>query len=176
MRVFLIAAAAAGIVATAADSVFTQEVRQAAAPSIEGVWEGVSIVTTGANASTNPKRLPNVHIYSKGYYSVIAQDATGARPPRQAPPPLQTPGKPTDAEKIAYYDFWAPLTAHSGTYEVKGNRLIQRQMVSKNALPSAVGSGVELRYEDGGKTRIEILRSPPGQPVSETRRTYRRLE
>lgn len=171
MRIFLVAIAALGILASTADIGLGQA--KPAAPSIEGVWVGTSAVTTGANASTNPKRLPNIHIYSKGYYSVLAQDAAGPRPPRQAPPPVKTPGKPTDAEKIALYEFWAPVTAHSGTYEVKGNMLIQRQMVNKGVV--GVGT-VELRFEDGGKTRIEIARSAPGQPASELRRTFTRLE
>ena len=85
-----------------------------------GVWEGVSTVVTGANASSNTKRLPNLHIY-----------------------------------------------------EVTGNILTQNQMVAKGA---AVVNTAELRFEDGGKTRIEIVKSAPGQPVSETVRRYRRLE
>jgi hypothetical protein len=139
---------------------------------------GTSVVTTGANAGNNPKRLPNYHIYTRGYYTVTAQDPAGgpggARPPRQAPPPMKTPGKPTDAEKIALYEFWAPVVAITGTYEIKGNTIIQRPIVAKGA-PGARGV-IEFRLEDGGKTLIEIARSAPGQPVSETTRRYTRVE
>ena len=177
MRVFLVAIATMGIVASAADIGLGQST-PATGQSIQGVWEAVSGVTTGANPSSNLKRLPSIYVYTKGYYALLAQDpgsgAGGTRPPRQAPPPLKTPGQPTDAEKIALYEFWAPATGIGGTYEVKGNMLTQHPVVSKGAV--GAGNTFEFRLEDGGKTLIEIARSAPGQPVSETRRTFRRLE
>jgi hypothetical protein len=148
--------------------------RPALAPSVEGVWKGVSVVVTGANAYTIPNRLPMVIIYTKRHYSVLAQDGDGRELPRQLPPPLKTPGKPTDAEKIALYELWAPIVADAGTYELKGTMLIQRQMVSKDGLP--VERTREIRIEDGGNTLVEIAKSAPGQPIRETRRTFTRLE
>ena len=174
MRKLLTSMAVLGILVSTADVAIGQG-RTGAAPPIEGVWKGVSAVRTGANASTNPSRLPMLLIYTRGHFAVVAQDNEVAQPRRQAPapPPLKTPGKPTDAEKIALYDFWAPVIANAGSYEVKGNMVIQRQMVGKGAL--AVNTW-EFRLEDGGKTYIEIGKAAPGQPASEIRRTYTRLE
>jgi hypothetical protein len=65
---------------------------------------------------------------------VIAQDSDGRQLPRQVPPPLKTAGKPTDAEKIALYELWAPVVADAGTYELRGSILIQRQIVNKEGI------------------------------------------
>ena len=97
-----------------------QQSKPATALSVEGVWQGVSVSVTGADAYTIPNRLPMMIIYTKRHYSVLAQDGDGRQSPRQVPPPLKTPGKPTDAEKIALYELWAPVVADSGTYELKG--------------------------------------------------------
>jgi len=171
MRICLVAMATLGILASTADVGLGQG---AAAPSVVGVWKGLSAVTTGANASTNMNRLPMLIMYTKGYYSVVAQDSAVSRPARQAPPPPKDPSKLTDSEKIARYELWLPVIAQSGTYEVKGNMLTQRDIVAKAATPTS--RVVEIRFEDGGKTMIETLRSVPGQPVSETVRRFTRLE
>jgi hypothetical protein len=147
---------------------------QSRAPSVEGVWRGVSVVVTGAGGYTIPNRLPMMIIYTKGHYSVLAQDGDGRQTAREVPPPLKTPGKPTDAEKIALYELWAPVVADAGTYELKGTTLIQRQVVSKAG--TLVERSREIRIEDGGRTMVEIATSPPGQPLRETRRVFTRLE
>ena len=146
----------------------------ATAPSIEGVWRGVSVVITGANPLTITNRLPMMVIYTKRHYSIIAQDGDGRTVPRQAPPPPATPGQPTDAEKLALYEHWAPVVADAGTYELRGNTLIQRQIVTKAGMP--VERTREVRIEDGGNTMVEITKSAPGQPVRETRRIFTRVE
>ncbi len=172
MRLSITATAVLGIALLTAAIGIAQS-KSAAAQSVEGVWVGTTTVVTGAGASTNPKRQTNFHIYTKGYYTVMAQDAGVALPTRKAPPPMKTPGKPTDAEKAALYDFWAPVIAQTGTYEVKGNTITQRDLVAKGTPGERT---VEFRIENGGKTLLEIAKSAPGQPVSETRRTYTRVE
>jgi hypothetical protein len=146
----------------------------ATAVSVEGAWKGVSVSVTGADAHTIPTRLPMMIIYTKRHYSVLAQDGDGRQSPRLVPPPLKTPGKPTDAEKIALYELWAPVVADSGTYELKGTTLIQRQIVSKAG--TLVERTREIKIEDGGNTMVEITTSAPGQPARETRRVFTRLE
>jgi hypothetical protein len=140
---------------------------------VEGVWQGTSTVVTGANPATNPKRLPNIQIYTRGHYAFVAQDGTTAIPPRQAPPALKVPGKPSDAEKLALYNYWLPVGAAAGSYEVNGNMLTQHQVVAKGVPTDAT---FESRLEDGGKRWVHIIKSAPGEPTSETRRTLTRLE
>jgi hypothetical protein len=175
VRNFVVASAISlGILASTTNVELLSQSGSATAQSIEGVWKGVSVVVTGANAYTIPNRLPMMIIYTKRHYSVLAQDSDGRQLPRQAPPPFKTPGKPTDAEKIALYEHWAPVVADAGTYELKGTTLIQRQVVSKDGMP--VERIREIKIEDGGNTLLEITKSVPGQPVRETRRTFTRLE
>jgi hypothetical protein len=174
MRKFLVAmAASVGILASIAHVALSQS-RPATAPSIEGVWKGVSVVVTGAETYTVPNRLPMMIIYTKRHYSVLAQDGDGRQLPRQTPPPLKTPGKPTDAEKIALYELWAPVVADAGTYELKGTTLIQHQIVNKGG--PLVERVREIRIEDGGNTMVEITKSDPGQPERQTRRIFTRME
>jgi hypothetical protein len=152
---------------------FTRVDRPSSAPAVEGVWQGTSTVVTGANPASNPKRLPNIQIYTRGHYAFVAQDGTTPIPPRQPPPALKVPGKPSDAEKIALYNYWLPVGAAAGTYDVKGNILTQRQQVNKGEPATAT---FESLLEEGGKRWVHIIKSAPGQPVAETRRTLVRLE
>jgi hypothetical protein len=102
---------------------------------------------------------------------ILAQDQAVPLPPRKALPPLKTPGKPTDAEKLAAYELWAPVVAQAGRYEIKGNMVMQHLDITKG-----VGGGpnpVEVRIEDGGKTLIETVKNANG---SQLIRRYTRLE
>ena len=175
MRNFVVASAISlGILAPTTNVELLSQSGSATAQSIEGVWKGVSVVVTGANGYTIPNRLPMMIIYTKRHYSVLAQDSDGRQTPRPVPPPLNTPGKPTDAEKIARYEFWAPIVADAGTYELRGSTLIQRQMVNKDG--PLIERRREITIEDGGQTLVEITKGAPGQPARETRRTFTRLE
>ncbi len=175
MRNFVVASAISlGLLASTTNVELLSQSGSATAQSIEGVWKGVSVVVTGANGYTIPNRLPMMIIYTKRHYSILAQDGDGRQQPRQVPPPVRTPGQPTDAEKIALYELWAPVVADAGTYEVRGSTLIQRQMVSKAGTP--IERTREVTIEDGGQTLVEITKGAPGQPDRETRRTFTRLE
>jgi hypothetical protein len=68
-------------------------------------------------------------IFTRGYYSEVY--VTGGQP-RAIVAPAKDPQKLTDAEKIALYEQWKPFTANSGTYEIKGSRVIRRAIVAKN--------------------------------------------
>lgn len=174
MRVFLIAAAVFGVVSSTADVGFTQA-KPAASLSLKGVWKATSIVVTGANASTNASRQPSLVIYTDKYFSVITLDGSVPLPPRSMLKPLADPNKLTDAEKLARYDAWLPITAQSGTYTVKGSTLIQHRLISKDpASMNTDGGPIEFKIE--GDTLTQTTKSAPGQPVSETHRTYVRLE
>jgi hypothetical protein len=171
MRALLIAVAVVGVVAAAASVGFSQG-KPAATPSIEGAWKITSTVTTGANASTNKSWQPSIYIYTKEHYSHLFQTQAAERPPLAAP---KDANKLTDAEKLARYEAWLPVTAQSGTYEIKGTTLIQHTLVSK-APAAATGYGDnirELRFE-GNNTMVQMAKSADGK--SETRRTFMRLE
>ena len=83
------------------------------AKSFEGVWKVTRFVTTGANARTDTNPQPSLLIFYRGYYSIVRDNS---REPRKQAPDPKDPAKPTDAEKIAKYDEWAPFAASAGTY------------------------------------------------------------
>jgi hypothetical protein len=103
--------------------------QQGAASPIDGVWKITEITTTGANAATNKSPQPSLLIFARGHYSWINVNGTTARKQRAA---AAAPGKLTDAEKIAAYDEWGPLTANAGTFAVKGSTLSRTILVAKN--------------------------------------------
>ena len=100
---------------------------RAVAPSVVGVWTLAETVSTGANAVTNTNLQPSLFIFTNKHYSVLSVNSTQPRPKFG---PLKTPGKPTDAEKIARYEQWEPFTANAGTYEIKGTTLTRRHLVA----------------------------------------------
>jgi hypothetical protein len=171
MRAFLLAASVVGIVTSATNVALTQS-RASPSPSLEGVWRGTISVTTGANASTNTRRLPNIIIYTRRHYSVLSQDASVPRPPRQPVDPPRDPNNLTDAEKIARYELWLPVVATSGQYELKGTTLTHLPVVAKGI---STEQAFEIEFQ-GNDTFVQIQKSGLGQPVSETRRTFVRIE
>ena len=142
------------------------------AGSLEGVWKVAEVVVTGANASTNSKPLPGLYIFTKKHYSQVLINGTQPRPKFDA---LKTPGKPTDAEKIARYEQWNPFAANSGTYEVKGTKLTRHPMVAKNEAVMT-GPPIEQDIKMEGNAVWLIAKSAPGEPVSESRTKLVRLE
>ena len=173
MRSWLIAAAMLGVVSAAANVGFSQG-KPAAAPSIEGVWRKSSEVTTGANPTSNMKIPASLVIYTKNHFSLVEINS-----PRQlpAPAPPKVAGKLTDAEKIAQYEDWQPVTVNTGTYEIKGTTLIRRPLVAKGSPPQGrttyEDAVRELKFE-GNDKMLQIATSPDGKSV--TTRTYTRVE
>lgn len=51
----------------------------------------------------------------------------------------------TDAEKVAYYEDWLDVNAHSGRYETDNGQLVWYRDVSEN--PREVGTTSRLDYE-----------------------------
>jgi len=174
MRAFLIAAAVFGVVSSTADVGFSQA-KPSTSQSLKGVWKATAIEVTGANASVNANRQPSLVIYTDKYFSVITLDGSVPLPPRSQLTAPKDPNHLTDAEKLARYEAWLPVLAQSGTYTVKGNILVQHRLISKDpASMNTEGGPIEFKIE--GDKMIQITKSLPGQPVSQTHRTYVRLE
>ena len=96
-------------------------------------------------------------------------------PPRSQLTTPKDPNHLTDAEKLARYEAWLPVLAQSGTYTVKGNILVQHRLISKDpASMNTEGGPIEFKIE--GDKMTQITNSLPGQPASQTHRTYMRLE
>lgn len=132
---------------------------------IDGVWRITEVVTTGANAATNANPQQSVIIFARGHYSWININGTT---PRTQAPAAKDPTKPSDAEKVARHDEWGPLTANSGTFEVKGTTLTRRLLVAKNvgAMTSTTPTVQQFKLE--GDT-LWLTGPSPGNPKNETR-------
>ena len=133
---------------------------------IDGVWRITEIVTTGANPQNIASPQPSLVIFTRGHYSWLNVNGTTPRKQRAA---AATPGKLTDAEKVAAYDEWQPFTANTGTFEVKGSTLTRRPMVAKNVGPMAPGANpIAQEFKVDGNT-LTLSGPAPGDPKSQTR-------
>jgi hypothetical protein len=170
MRAFLIVMA----IVTAVAGVALGQNKPSAAPTIQGAWKTTSVVTTGANPTTDGDIPASIVIYTRNHFSIVEMN-NGRQAPAPAPP--KDPAKLTDAEKLARYEDWLPVTANSGTYEIKGTTLIRRQLVAKGSpAPGRTtyeDANRELRFE-GNDKMFQSVKSADGKSV--TTRTYMRLE
>jgi hypothetical protein len=139
------------------------------AASIEGTWKITNVTVTGANPMTNASPGPSLEIFSHGHYVYVVD---GSPTPRTAASRAKDPAKPTDAEKLAKYQEWAPLAAQGGTYRVKGTTLTRMASVAKNV--AAIGPS-ESQIKLTGNTLVLISKSPAGQPAREQRLTLTRV-
>ena len=147
-----------------AEAAFAQE--GLTAKSLEGVWK-VTKVVQGGVVNANPQ--PGLLIFTRGYYSATRVTAGEARP--QAPAPKDR-AHPTDVEKIALYNEWAGYAASAGTYEVKGNTIINHTMLAKMVGGMALTEEAVIEKFDGNSF---VARPKPGSPNSDRETTYTRL-
>jgi hypothetical protein len=140
-------------------------------PSVQGVWRVTDVVVTGAGATTNKTPQPNLYIFTKGHYSIVA---VGGAVPRADYKAAANADKLTDAEKIARFEVWDPFTANSGTYQVSGNTLTTHPVTAKN--PGVMGTTAVRQFKITGTTLTLVSKSPAGQPASETTIHLTRVE
>ena len=113
--------------------------KRSAASLIQGVWRGTSIVTNDPNGGSVPTRLPNLFIYTKGYFVQVRQNG-GPTPERERPvlAPPKDPNNLTEAEKLERYENWRPVAAAAGKFEIKGSTLYQYELVGRNQSAAAI--------------------------------------
>jgi hypothetical protein len=136
------------------------------AKSLEGVWKVTKVVKAGVT-DTHPQ--PGLLIFSRGYYS--ATRVTASEPRKQSPAP-KNPEKLTDAEKLARYEEWASYAASAGTYEVKGNTIINHNIVAKMVRGMTLTEEAIILKFDGSSF---VAGAKPGNPNSDRQTTYTRL-
>ena len=143
-----------------------------ATASIQGAWSVTEVVVTGANAETIKSPQPGLYIFTKQYFSIMRVNGTAPRKDFGSP---HDAVNLTDAEKIESYEVWKPFSANSGTYQVNGTTLTLRPLVAKN--PSVMAWPPYTRdFRIQGNTLTLIEKSAPGQPASETRIRFTRVE
>ena len=145
---------------------------EAKAASIEGVWKVSNVVITGANPISVPSPQPSLYIFHHGYFALV--QVTGDKP-RTASAPMKDPAKPTDAEKLARYEEWAPFGAQAGTYELKAGKLTRTAIAAKGA--SAMnGTPYDVDAKVSATTLVLTGQAPAGQPARETKITLTRVK
>jgi hypothetical protein len=138
--------------------------------SIVGVWKVAEReVIGGQNPGTNKSPQPGFFFFTARHYSIMF---LGGAEPRANVEDQQIT---TDAQKLALYEHWAPLTANAGTYTVKGTTLTTRPLVAKN---QGVMQGNEAvrEFKLEGNTLVLIQKPPAGQTGAEVRIRLTRVE
>ena len=104
---------------------------QTSAARVAGVWRVLESVDESGPVPSTPRTThqPAIYIFTERHYSI--QSINGAEP-RPDLAPSKTPGKLSDADKLARYEHWARFTANSGTYDLQGSRLTTTPIVAKN--------------------------------------------
>ena len=143
---------------------------------VEGVWQVAAWAFPSTSPAENGRTVtspqPGLVIFTKGFFSQLVVRGEQAR---VAVAPPQIPQNLTDAEKIALYEHWRPVTANGGTYEVKGSTLILHAMVAKNLAVSAQETPVELTFKLDGPNTLWLIPSPQAA-AREPHTKYIRLE
>jgi hypothetical protein len=143
-----------------------------AAASIEGVWKVTDVVITGANPLKNPHPQESLYVFAHGHYANV--QVTGDKA-RTASPASKDPAKPTDAEKLARYDEWAPLGAQAGTYAVKGAKLTRTPSVAK-AVAAVTAGAYDADMKLTADTLVLTTHAAAGQPAREQTLTLTRVK
>ena len=142
------------------------------AKSFEGVWKVTKVVKTGPNAGTNTHLQASLAIYSCGYFSIVRDDSLE---PRKPAPAAKDPKKLTDAEKVAFYDEWAPFIASGGTYEVRGHTIITHNILAKRAAGATATEEAVIVQFTGDTYVVRPQPNPLTPPGEVVERTYTRI-
>jgi hypothetical protein len=142
------------------------------AKSFEGVWKVTKVVKTGPNAGTNTHLQASLAIYSGGYFSIVRDDSLE---PRKPAPAAKDPKKLTDAEKVAFYDEWAPFIASGGTYEVRGHTIIMHNILAKRAAGATATEEAVIVQFTGDTYVVRPQPNPLTPPGEVVERTYTRI-
>ena len=100
-----------------------------------GIWKIKDILRQGSSGPIGDSTIPNLIIFTHGYYSMIW--ISGSEPKR----PFAERWRPTEVEKIDRFDS---LVVNAGTYEIEGNTLIVHPLVAR--IPDLMGGKVVCEY------------------------------
>lgn len=107
---------------------------QAVPRGLEGAWRVTELVTTGPGARTIDSPQPGLLLFTGRYYSYTL--VTGDQPRPDLPRGL--------ASAADLLTVWNPFSANAGTFEVSGNTMTRRPIVSKS--PDAMAPGAFNEY------------------------------
>jgi hypothetical protein len=108
----------------------SQIAEKAGVPASGGVLEGAWHVAELKTADVSAQDPASVFLFSGNHYSIAYTNSAAPRIP------FAKPDAPTDAERVQAF---GTIVANSGTYEVAGDTLVIRPVISKN--PNYMGGG-----------------------------------
>jgi len=135
---------------------------ETSATPVEGAWRLVEFKLGDAPAVVNPASL---YLFTARHYSVTYANTTQRAT-------FATASAPTDAEKLLAYNT---LIANSGTFEIAGDTLITRPVISRN--PNFMGGGEDkFLMRTAGDTlwltnvpgAFRLANSPPSPPTNDS--------
>ncbi len=151
------------IVAVVVALVLTQGTAQA--QSIQGTWQLMAMSAADGTPWASHDGLWTVGERHYSYVLVFSPEE------RQPLPPLETPGQPTDAERIAFVNHLGPFFAEAGTYDLSGTTITFHPIVSRlEGLDGYQDAVFELQFE--GDDRVTAI-GPNGE---QSRWTFTRVE
>ncbi len=151
------------IVAVVVALVLTQGI--AKAQSIQGTWQ----LMAGSAANGTPwASHDGLWTVGERHYSYVLVFSPEERQPL---PPLEMPGQPTDAERIAFINHLGPFFAQAGTYELSDTTITFHPIASNIEGPDGYQDNIfELQFE--GDDRVSVI----GPNGAQSRWTYTRVE
>lgn len=118
---------------------------QSKSGSLQGVWQTVEVVVAGPTPRTItiPQPGPWLTIITAKHYSRTEDQSESPRPT------LAAVGKATADELRA---TWGPFIGEAGTYDVSGDIVTMRPLISKNPAAMAAGAFIVYTYKIDGNT------------------------
>lgn len=134
---------------------------------LEGAWRIVEMVSTGPGARTISSPQPGLLLFTGRYYSYTL--ISGDRPR----PDLPSQRLPTAEELLV---IWNPFAANAGTYEIAGDVMTRRPLVSKSPDAMAPGAFNEYTFRLSADTLwVTTSRNETGPARNPTTVRYLRL-
>ena len=151
------------IVAVVVALVLTQGIAQA--QSIQGTWQ---LMAGSAVDGTPWASHDGLWTVGERHYSYVLVFSPEERQPL---PPLEMPGQPTDAERMAFINHQGPFFAQAGTYDLSGTTITFHPIADKVEGPDGYPENIfELQFE--GDDRVSVI----GPNAAQSRWTYTRVE
>jgi hypothetical protein len=123
--------------------------QSASTSEIIGVWRVSEVTTPGPNGRKVTDPQPSLGIFTPRYFSAIAVTS-------DAPRPESAPGEQQTDKQLA--DAFGAFRAQAGTYEIKGNEITYRIIVTKNPSGMRAGSFVTDTFRMEGKDTLWLTR------------------
>lgn len=129
-------------------------VGQSKSASLQGAWQAVEVTMTGPGARTITNLRPTLTVVSGKHYARVEDQA-------ETPRPILADISKASADELRA--TWGPFVGEAGTYELTGETLTTRPLVSKN--PAAMVTGTFIIYTckfDGNFVTLTQQRNQSG--------------